>query len=179
MSRAFLKNETADDPVVIPPRAPLPAGVTNYVTPRGLALLRAELTDLEAERARVQSTAGDETERIRQLAELNGRIGLLNGRLASAKVVDQNQQPDQDGEPLVRFGATVTLRTRTKPTPGSGPERRLTIVGVDEADASHGRIAFTAPIARAMQGKRVGETVTLRTARGEDVLEVVAIDYEA
>ena len=89
------------------------------------------------------------------------------------------QLQDQDGEPLVRFGATVTLRTRTKPAPGVGAERRLTIVGVDEADASHGRIAFTAPIARAMQGKRVGETVTLRTARGEDVMDIVAIDYEA
>lgn len=180
MSRAFLKNETADDPVVIPARAPLPPGVINYVTPRGLALLRAELADLEAERARVQTNAGDETERTRQLAELNGRLGLLNGRIAGAKVVDPAAQPqDQDNESLVRFGATVTLRMRTTPTPNAGTERRLAIVGVDEADASHGRIAFTAPIARAMQGKRVGETVTLRTAQGENVLTIVAISYDA
>lgn len=178
MSRAFLKNETADDPVVIPARAPLPPGATNYVTPRGLALLRAELAVLEAERAQVSVNARDETERTRQLAELNGRLGLINGRIASAKVVDPAAQlPSQDGEPLIRFGATVTLRTRTKPAKGT--ERRLTIVGVDEADASQGRIAFTAPIARAMQGKRVGETVTLRTARGEDVMDIMAIDYEA
>lgn len=180
MSRAFLKNETADDPVVIPARAPLPPGATNYVTPRGLVLLHAELVNLEAERAQVQTRAGDETERTRQLAELNGRVGLLNGRIASAKVVGPPAQlPDQNGERLVRFGATVTLRTRTKAAKGSGAERRLTIVGVDEADASHGRIAFTAPIAQAMQGKRVGETVTLRTARGEDVMDIVGIDYEA
>lgn len=54
MSSAFLKNETADAPVVIPARAPLPQGTTNYVTPRGLALLRAKLTKLESEHTRIQ-----------------------------------------------------------------------------------------------------------------------------
>ncbi|QJW90931.1 transcription elongation factor GreAB [Spirosoma taeanense] len=175
MSRAFLKNESADDPVVIPARAPLPPGATNYVTPRGLALLRAELAELEAERAHVQVHTSDEADRTRQLAELNGRIGALNQRIASAHVVDHaNQDPAAD--PLVRFGATVTLRTRSSRTAGN-TERRFTIVGVDEADAGNGRIAFTAPIARAMQGKRVGDTITLRTARGEDVMEITAINY--
>jgi transcription elongation factor GreB len=114
---------------------------------------------------------------MRQLAELNGRIGLLNQRIATAKVVESHAQPANE----VRFGATVTLRTvssmvNTQQTIGS--ERRLTIVGVDEADASHGLIAFTAPIARAMQGKRIGDTVTLRMGRGEDVMEVVDILYK-
>jgi transcription elongation factor GreB len=53
------------------------------------------------------------------------------------------------------------------------------IVGVDEANAAEGRVAFTAPVARAVLGKRVGETATLRTARGEEELEVTAIAYEA
>lgn len=170
MSRAFLKNETADDPVVIPARAPLPPGATNYVTPRGLSLLRDELADLEAQHAQVQTHATDETDRTRQLAELNGRIGALNGRIASARVVDPRQQPPNE----VRFGATVTLRSAG----GQTPDRTLTVVGVDEADATHGRIAFTAPIARAMQGRRVGDTVALRTTRGEDVLTITNITYD-
>lgn len=167
MSRAFLKNESADDPVVIPARAPLPPGTTNYVTPRGLALLRQELADLEADRVRVQLSETDETERTRQLALINGKVGALNQRIATASVIDPATQPSDE----VRFGATVTLH------PTTGPDRHLTIVGVDEADAAQGRIAFTAPIARAMQGKRVGETVTLRTVRGEDRLVVTAIEY--
>ncbi|MBO0939905.1 GreA/GreB family elongation factor [Fibrella sp. HMF5335] len=167
MSSAFLKNETADAPVVIPARAPLPPGTSNYVTPRGLALLRQELAELETERVSVQHTAPDETERTRQLALINGRVGALNQRIASASVVDPATQPHTE----VRFGATVTLQ------PKKGPDRTLTIVGVDEADASHGRVAFTAPIARAMQGKRIGDSVALRTMKGEETYTIAAIDY--
>lgn len=171
MSSAFLKNETADAPVVIPARAPLPPGVANYVTPRGLALLRAELADLDTQRAHRQVDTGDETERTRQLALLNGRIGKLNERIGSAKVVDPQEQPH--GE--VRFGATVTLRSPVGK--GKPEERQFVIVGVDEADAAQGRVAFTAPIARAMQGKHVGDPVSMRTQRGETVLVITAIGY--
>lgn len=168
MSRAFLKNESVDDPVVIPARAPLPSGVSNYVTPRGLALLRAELAELEAEHAHVQINETDETERTRQLALINGKIGALNQRIRSAHVVNPATQPPDE----IRFGASVTLR------PKSGADRQLTLVGVDEADAANGLIAFTAPIARAMQGKRPGDTVPLRTMKGEEAFTVVAIRYE-
>lgn len=172
MSSAFLKNETADAPVVIPARAPLPPGTTNYVTPRGLALLRDELTELEAEHARVQIETTEENERMRQLALLNGKIGNLNQRIASARVVDPNNQPRDE----IRFGATVTLLAHSGKK--LGKERQFTIVGVDEGDATHGRIAFTAPLARSMQGKRVGEVVTLRTMAGENNMEITAITYE-
>lgn len=171
MSSAFLKNETADAPVVIPARAPLPQGTTNYVTPRGLALLRAELTELEGEHARVQVDVNEENDRMRQLALLKGQIGNLNQRIASARVVDPGNQPHDE----VRFGATVSLQTRTGKK--AGEVRRFTLVGVDEADASQGLIAFTAPIARSMQGKRVGETISLRTIKGEEVMAITAITY--
>jgi transcription elongation GreA/GreB family factor len=52
------------------------------------------------------------------------------------------------------------------------------IVGVDEADASQGRLAFTAPLARSLLGKGEGDVVTLRTPRGEEELEVLSIGYE-
>jgi transcription elongation factor GreB len=172
MSSAFLKNETADAPVVIPARAPLPPGTTNYVTPRGLSLLRAELTDLEVQHARVQTDTPEENERMRQLALLNGQISNLNQRIASARVVDPTNQPHDE----VRFGATVTLRTHTSKKVGG--ERRFTLVGVDEADASQGRVAFTAPIARTLQGKRVGDTITLRTMKGEEMMFITAITYD-
>jgi transcription elongation factor GreB len=172
MSRAFLKNESADDPVVIPARAPLPPGATNYVTLRGLALLQAELTELENERVRVQLIDSEDAERSRQLALLIGRIANLNQRIATAKVVDARDQPRDK----VRFGATISLRNRA--TDAKQADQKLTIVGVDEADASHGRIAFTAPIARAMLGKRVGETIVLPAKQGTNVLEITAISYD-
>ena len=75
----------------------------------------------------------------------------------------------------MRFGASVTLRTVGGER--AGEERRLEIVGIDEADAAHGRMAFTAPIARAILGRGVGDSVALDTPRGKDRLEVVSIDY--
>ena len=171
MSSAFLKNETADAPVVIPARAPLPLGVPNYVTPHGLDLLRTELIDLETQRAHLQSAkADDENERSRQLALLNGRIANLNQRISSAKVVDTQEQGS------VRFGATVVLKIQTGKL--AGTERHFTIVGVDQANATQGLIAFTAPLARALQGKRIGETVVWPTQQGQQVMELLRITYE-
>lgn len=172
MSRAFLKNESADDPVVIPARAPLPPGITNYVTPRGLTLLHTERDELEAERGYVQNHEPDETERTRRMAELNGRIGAINQRIATASVVNGHEHSPN---PIVRFGATVSLRSlnvKAKTT-----NLTLTLVGVDEANAAQGLIAFTAPLARLMLGKRVGERLSLRTPTGENVLEIKAITY--
>src|SRR3569623_999546 len=96
MSRAFVKNDAAHEPPVVPPRAPLPAGTPTYVTARG-------------------------------------------------------KYP--------------------------GEERRYSLVGVDEANAAAGRIAFTAPRARALLGRRVSEEARLSTAQGEEVLEIVAVEY--
>src|SRR5262245_55980464 len=87
VSKAFTKDEAWEEPI-IPPRAPLPAGVANYVTPRGLGLLRAELAALEAERQRLLRDRNDELEHRRQLAIVTGRIGDLTARISSAVIVD-------------------------------------------------------------------------------------------
>lgn len=168
MSRGFVKEEDALPPPVVPPRAPLPAGVPNYVTPRGLRLLRAELTALEAERGQLDVKAQDAQARTQLLLVLNGRISALTARLTGARVVAPRNPPPPD----VRFGATVRFR----PAAG-GAERELTIVGVDEADADQGLIAFTAPIARAVLGHRTGQRLTLHAAGGAEELEVVSITY--
>jgi transcription elongation factor GreB len=171
MSRAFVKEDDAGQQPIIPPRAALPPGTPNYVTPKGLALLRAELTELEAERTRAEADRTDEAERTRQLIILNARLSALTARVASAKVVDPSTQPPDE----VRFGATVTLRTRSGGKPGT--EKIFTIVGVDEASVAAGKVAFIAPIARALTGKQEGQTVTLRMGREEEMIEVVGITY--
>lgn len=167
MSKAFTKDDAADEPSFVRPRAPLPDGVTNYVTTRGLALLRAELTAIDAERAALESIAED-AERARAITAVAARHAELEARIASAAVVEPRVQPHDE----VRFGATVLVRAE------DGSERTYRIVGVDEADAAHGSVAFVAPLARALLGKRVGEGAIVRTPRGDDELEVVAIDYE-
>jgi transcription elongation factor GreB len=173
MSRAFVKEDDAGEPPIIPPRAALPPGTTNYVTPRGLTLLRQELASLEAERTQAEGDHEDEANRTRQLTILKGRISALMARLASAKVVAPRGQPFDE----VRFGATVTLQTRRGGKPGQA--RRFTIVGVDEASAEAGYVAFVAPIARTLTGARLGQLVTLRLGRAEEEVEVMTISYDA
>lgn len=169
MSRAFVKEDAPEAPLVIPPRAPLPAGVPNYVTPAGLAALRAERVALEDERARLD--AGDPSDAVRQRerALVAGRLRDLAARLATAREVD----PSSVNQEEVRFGAVVTFRSP------DGTERSLQIVGVDEAAADAGKVAFTSPIARATTGKRAGDPVTLQTPRGDETLEILAVDYPA
>ena len=157
MSRAFIKEDSASEEVVIPPRAPLPPGTPNWVTPRGLTLLKAELAELQAEHERASDP--------RQLAIFQGRVDLLEGRISSAKVAPPGKADE------VGFGATVTVRT------ASGEERRLSIVGVDEASIAEGRVSFIAPIARALMGHRVGDEVKVETVRGKQVMRVVEIAY--
>ncbi|MDB5235348.1 MAG: transcription elongation factor GreAB [Hymenobacter sp.] len=171
MSRGFTKEDDAQTPPIIPPRAALPPGTPNYVTPRGLEQLRGELATLEAERAQAEANRDNDTDRSHQLSLYNGRIALLTERLGSARVVDPTGQPAKE----VRFGATVTLRTVRGGKVGF--ERKFTIVGVDEADIAEGRVAFVAPIARAVQGAKLGKTVVLKLGPQAEEVEVTSIAY--
>lgn len=169
MSRAFTKEDDSLEIPIIPPRASLPPGTLNYVTPTGLDQLRQELTELEAARTTAEANHDNDADRTRRLTLLNGQLAALNDRLASARVVEPATQPA--GE--VRFGARVTLR----PVVGKGLERQFTIVGVDEADVAEGKIAFVAPIARAVQGAQLGQRVKLQLGPKTEEVEVTSIEY--
>jgi transcription elongation factor GreB len=166
VSKAFTKEETAELPLVLPRRAPLPEGVPNYVTAAGLAAYRDELSELKRERAAL-GVAGDEATRGEQAA-LAARIAELEARLASAELVDTRELSRQE----VRFGARVTVRT------AAGDDKNYQIVGVDEANAAKGRLGFVSPLARALLGQRVGAVVTVRTPHGDDEIELIAIEYD-
>lgn len=165
MSRGFVREDDQEEAPFIPPRAPLPEGVANYVTPRGLELLRAERTALEQERA---NASGSDDERRRVQAEVDGRSALLQERINSARVVD----PATDHEE-VRFGCTVSLLQLNSPQ--AGVERSWTIVGVDEASVKEQRIAFTSPLARALMGKRVNEIAELNNGPLPQRFHILAI----
>jgi len=162
VSRAFVKEETSAPPLVAP-RAPLPPGTPNYVTKRGLRALIDERRRLEAQRP-----DADVPDAAAALTAYQQRLSALEERIQSATVVDSDELPRDE----VRFSARVTLLA------ADGTERRYRIVGVDEADASAGKIAFTAPLSRALMGKRAHDVVTVRQGRGEAEFEILAIDYE-
>ncbi len=171
MSRAFVKEDAADGIIYIPPRAPLPEGAVNFVTRRGLRLLKEEMVQLETEREQLKRGDKENQDITRALTIVRGKIKDLESRVIGAKLVNLASQPQNE----VRFGATVTIKTVAGGTPGL--ERKFTIVGVDEADMASLRVGFVAPISRALIGLGVGETAILMMGGGEETLQVRSIEY--
>ncbi len=152
-----------------------------FITPEGLARIRTEYDELFAvERPKIVETVswaaslGDRSENAdyiygkRRLREIDRRLGHLAKIMKQAKVVDPASQPSRD---QVRFGATVELADE------DDNRRTLTIVGDDETDAGLGRIGWSAPLARALIGARVGDERIVRLPAGEKSYEVMAIRY--
>lgn len=167
MSRGFVREGDQEEPIIIPPRAPLPAGVINYVTPFGLGQLKLEREALEQERASITTT--DETERRRAIALITGKLNLLQERILSARVLDPADQPADE----VRFGATVSYHIDA-----SKAVHTFQIVGVDEADVQKKKIAFIAPIARALTSHKVGDVVDFKLGNQTRKLEILKIEYQ-
>ena len=152
-----------------------------FITPAGFARIRAEYEQLFAEeRPKLVETIswaaanGDRSENgdyiygRKRLREIDRRLGYLAKVMKQAKLVDPASQPTRD---QVRFGATVELAD------GDDERRTLTIVGDDEADATAGRIGWSAPIAKALIGARVGDERIVRLPVGDKNYEVIAISY--
>ncbi len=166
MSRGFVKESDQEELPLIPPRAPLPAGATNYVTPAGFAALEQERAELEAEKAALP-TANEEEHR-RATMVIDGKLALLNQRILSARILRLENQPQEE----VRFGATVRLRMGN-----GGKEQTFQIVGVDEANIKAGKLAFTSPLAKVITGLWVNESVDFRMGGAVKKLQVLDITY--
>lgn len=154
-----------------------------FITPQGFARIRSEYEDLFGiERPKLVETIawaaanGDRSENgdyiygRKRLRELDRRLSRLSRIMKTAKVVDPASQASRD---QVRFGATVELADE------EDQRRTFTIVGDDEADAAASRIGWSAPIARALIGARVGDERIVRLPAGEKSYEVMAISYPA
>lgn len=152
-----------------------------FITPEGLARLRAEYDELfGVERPKIVETVswaaslGDRSENAdyiygkRRLREIDRRLGYLAKIMKQAKVVDPAKQPSRD---QVRFGATVEMADE------DDNRRTLTIVGDDEADAAKGKIGWSAPLARSLIGAKVGDERIVRLPAGEKSYEVIEIRY--
>lgn len=166
MSRGFVREDDQEEAPFIPPRAALPAGVTNYVTPEGYALLVEERESLESRLRDLDIR--DDKERRHATAVLSGKLGLLNQRISSARILDPRNQPGE----VVRFGAWVDLKNLSDQS-----VQTFQIVGVDQADVKKQKISFIAPIARAVTGKTAGELVELNLGGELRRLEILRISY--
>jgi len=134
-------------------------------------LLQTEMEELETERERLKKGDKESADRNRALTIVRGRITDLQSRIIGAKLVRAEDQPPSE----VRFGATVTIKTLKGRKVGF--TRTFTLVGVDESDPANMRVAYIAPIARALIGLSLGETATQLMGGIEETLEVTSIAY--
>jgi len=149
MSVAF-RRESDDEHMEPAFEWPIPVG-PNLVTPRGLRLLGEEAARL------ADAIAGATEEEARK--KLLRRQRYVHTRQSTAEV-----QP-APADDVVGIGSKVIFAL-------NGNERTLTIVGHDEADPAQGTIAFSAPIARALMGAEVDETLEYQGR--EDALTIIA-----
>lgn len=164
MSRAFVKESDEDAASAELPERPLSAE-PNYVTPRGLQSLRVRLKALQVERERLAAQA--ESMAKQRLLEVRRDIRYFSAQLERATLVDTAGQPRDE----VRFGAAVTMLD------GQGKDHAFQIVGDDEADVAAGSISWASPLAKALLGARVGDTVKWQRPAGASEVEIVAIAY--
>lgn len=169
MSRGFVKEEDQEEAPFIGPRAALPAGEINYVTPVGYNLLLEERKRIEVELGGLDIE--DEKEKRHKRAVLTGSLNLLNERISSARILKPEDQPKDE----VRFGATVHFTFKTGKQ--KGQDKSFQVVGVDEADIKLQKIAFVAPLAKALTGKKTGESAEVFMGGKMEELQILKITY--
>lgn len=156
MSRGFIKEGDQEDIPMVPPRAHLPKGITNYVTHEGLEALNNERKDLENQRAEANGN-------YIICNFIDAKLKLLIDRINSAVEVDLSKA----SKDVVSFGAWVRYNDRT-----------IRIVGVDEADFAKGLLSFLSPIAKALIGKKIGDTFEVVVPKGKETVIIQQISFE-
>lgn len=151
------------------------------MTPKGLLSLKEELKfrkevermkivrAIEEARAHGDLSENAEYTAAKEAQSLNeGRIGKVEEMIALANVID----PAGLSGSKVVFGATVTIEDSA-----SGEQQTFAIVGEHEADIKAGRMSITAPVARALIGREIGDTVQVRTPKGSREYEITALKF--
>jgi transcription elongation factor GreB len=164
MSRAFVKGDDSDlsgEELPERPISPFP----NYVTAEGLGQLRARYDALTARHLELKA-AGEDFDKPK-LTEIDRDLRYFAQRLESAILVDPGKEPQDE----VHFGATVQAED------AEGKTHRFKIVGEDEADVATGKVSWLSPLAKALIGAKVGDTVKWRRPAGDLDLEIAEIRY--
>ncbi|MBM3359662.1 MAG: transcription elongation factor GreAB [Betaproteobacteria bacterium] len=166
MSRAFAKESDEDLAAGEVPERPVSAH-PNYVTPYGLELLQSRVRELQEQHEQLSVQADDDPLAKQKLREIERDQRYFNAQLERATVVDPSGQPQDKAH----FGAEVEILDE------EGKRHRFVIVGDDEADVAGGKISWASPLAKAMIGARVGDTVMWRRPAGDAEVEIVDIRY--
>jgi len=151
------------------------------MTPAGYAYMKKQLKKLKdvdrlanARAIEVARGHGDLSENADYSAAkeeqgmIEAKIRELEAKTAMAEVID----PTRLSGTRVKFGATVTIEDTE-----NGDSQTYVIVGEHEADIKRGRISIGAPVARALIGKDVGDTVVVQTPKGKREFEIAEVEW--
>jgi transcription elongation factor GreA len=160
--------------MVAPMAEPVP------MTPQGAQKLREELVRLKEERPKISREIGVAREHgdLKENAEyhaakerqgmVEAQIKDIEDKLARAEIID----PSKLSGDRVRFGARVTVTNLD-----TDEETSYQIVGADEADINSGTISISAPLARALIGKSIGDEVIVNLPAGKRRYEIAEIVF--
>jgi len=166
MSRGFVKEDDLELAGTDLPERPL-SPHANYVTPEGLQTLQHTVKTLDT--ARNQYVARKEDPSAQQkLAEIDRDLRYFVARLESAQLVDPAQQPRH----TVLFGAKVLVEDET------GEQSVFQIVGEDEADIARQKVSYVSPVAKALLGRKAGDSTVWQRPAGPLQLDILTIEYE-
>jgi len=165
MSRGFVKEDDLEHAGTDLPERPL-SPHPNYVTPLGLRQLQQQATELEQMRQQLAPRKEDPVVN-QKLAVVERDLRYFQARLESAIPVDPAQQ---DGDSVL-FGACVTVEDE------NGDMHEFRIVGEDEADIARNKVSWVSPLARALLGHKVGDSVNWQRPAGDLELEITEIRY--
>ena len=99
---------------------------------------------------------------------VEGRVRELEDKMSRAEVIDVSKLSGKK----IKFGATVTLTDEE-----TEEKKTYQLVGADESDVNDGRLSITSPVARALIGRGIGESVHVTTPNGSRSYEVIKINY--
>lgn len=150
MSRAFVKEQDGEDSLEELPERPV-SPHPNAVTPRGLRLIDEEIERLRKDLAHAQH----DTDR-NAIARASRDLRYWTQRRSTAQLIDIPKEPKE-----AAFGTVVKIERE------DGRTQTYAIVGEDEANLEQGFIAYTTPLARALIGARVGDSVKLTGGEAE------------
>jgi len=151
MSRAFVNEDSFIDELPDRPISEHP----NLVTARGLALIEQALETARREYGEAQHAGERES-----LSRAGRDLRYWSARRATAQL-----RAPQPGADVVQFGHAVTI------VRDDGRQQTFRIVGEDEADPTRGSISYVSPLAQALLGKRIGDTLRA----GKDEAEITAV----
>jgi transcription elongation factor GreB len=165
MSRGFVKEDDLEHAGTDVPERQISVH-PNYVTANGYKQLQAEAVRLEAVIAALK-TKKDEQQAQQQLAVANRDLRYVAARLEHAL-----QTNIHAGSEHIVFGASVTVEDE------NGDRHSYQIVGEDEADIKLHKVSWTSPLAKALIGQKVGDSVVWPRPAGNMLLEIISIKYE-